>query len=191
MTQKMLPDLPRSERNWLVTKGLLRAFASAAVLITLYFLAPSDRTAELPIGVSLTLAMGVLLAVCVWQIRRITQAPYPALRAVEALAITAPLFLLVFAASYFLLSQSDPTSFNTADLTRADMLYFTVTVFATVGFGDIVAASQNARMLVTVQMLLDLLILGLGIRVFIGAVRRGRERQVPGGSDVTPEGPEA
>ena len=57
-----------------------------------------------------------------------------------------------------------------------DALYFTVTVFATVGFGDIVATTQLARLVVTVQMILDLGVLGLGIRVFLGAVQRGRQQ---------------
>ena len=60
-------------------------------------------------------------------------------------------------------------------------LYFTVTTFSTVGYGDITAASEAARLLVTVQMILDLLALGLGIRVFIGAVQLARQaRPGPG-----------
>ncbi|MET0414807.1 MAG: potassium channel family protein [Actinoplanes sp.] len=78
-----------------------------------------------------------------------------------------------------MLAQDDPGSFSTHTLTRTDALYFTVTVFATVGFGDISATSQIARRLVTAQMILDLLVLGLGIRVFVGAVQRGRQRQAP------------
>jgi hypothetical protein len=89
-------------------------------------------------------------------------------RAVGALATTAPLFLLLFAATYFLMAKTSPASF-TDHLTRTDALYFTVTTFSTVGFGDITAVSQSARLVVTAQMILDLLILGLGIRVFIGA----------------------
>ena len=54
-------------------------------------------------------------------------------------------------------------------------LYFTVTVFATVGFGDINATSQTARVLVMVQMILDLIVLGLGIRIFAGAIQAGRQ----------------
>ena len=48
-------------------------------------------------------------------------------------------------------------------------------VFATVGFGDITATSQTGRLLVTAQMILDLIVLGLGIRVFLGAVQRGQQ----------------
>lgn len=58
-------------------------------------------------------------------------------------------------------------------------LYFTVTVFSTVGFGDITAASQSARLVVTVQMLLDLLALGLVVRAFVSAVQAARQQASP------------
>jgi voltage-gated potassium channel len=73
------------------------------------------------------------------------------------------------------MSRGDPTTF-TAPLSRTDALYFTVTIFATVGFGDISAKSEAARLVVTAQMILDLIILGLGARIILGAVQRGRER---------------
>ena len=56
--------------------------------------------------------------------------------------------------------------------------------FSTVGFGDITATSQVARVIVIVQMLLDLIVIGVVIRVFLGAVQRGRWRRVPPGSTV-------
>ena len=52
-----------------------------------------------------------------------------------------------------------------------------MTVFATVGFGDITAKSQTARAVLIVQMLADLALLGAGARVLLGAVRRGQQRQ--------------
>ena len=60
-------------------------------------------------------------------------------------------------------------------LTRTDTLYFTVTVFATVGFGDISPASQAARLVVTAQMILNLIVLGLGVRLIVGAAQRARQ----------------
>ena len=56
-----------------------------------------------------------------------------------------------------------------------DALYLTVTVFSTVGFGDISAASQPGRILVTIQMILNLIVLGAGVRLLTGAVKRGRD----------------
>ena len=74
------------------------------------------------------------------------------------------------------MAQAELNNFNVHSLTRTDALYFTVTVFTTVGFGDIVATTQLVRLVVTAQMILDLGVLGLGIRVFLGAARRGRQQ---------------
>lgn len=51
-----------------------------------------------------------------------------------------------------------------------------MTVFSTVGFGDITAKSELARVLLIIQMLADLALLGTGVRLILGAVQRGRER---------------
>jgi hypothetical protein len=155
-----------------IVRGLLRALSATVVLLTLYFMAPLDRMDGVPVAVSLVVALLLLLGVSMWQLHAITRAAAPVVRAVEALAVTAPLFLLLFSATYFVLARDDAASFSTPRLTRIDALYFTVTVFATVGFGDISATSQVARGLVTAQMVLDLLVLGLGIRVIVAAVQR-------------------
>jgi voltage-gated potassium channel Kch len=72
------------------------------------------------------------------------------------------------------MSRASPATFS-HPLTRTDSLYFTVTTFSTVGYGDITPTSQTARLVVTAQMILDLLFLGVGIRVFIGAVQLARQ----------------
>jgi voltage-gated potassium channel len=165
--------------------GILRTLLTPAVVLTLYLLLPLDREfsagtlAALGAGV---LAMGLLVA---WQVRAILRSPYPALRAVEAIALLLPLFLLLFAGTYAVLSGSDPGAF-TEPLSQLDSLYFVVTVFATVGFGDISAVSGVARVLVTVQMVGDLVLIGLVLRVFLGAVDRGRRRAAE--QEHTPSG---
>jgi voltage-gated potassium channel len=163
-------------RRGRVVLGLFRALATAVVLVALYYLLPLDHVKDVP----LTLAVGlvILLAVTAWQLRAIVRAKYPAVRAIVALASTVPLFMLLFASVYFVMAQASPANFGIHQLTRTDALYFTVTVFSTVGFGDITPVSQSARLVVTAQMILDLLVLGLGIRVFVGAVQLGR-RQAP------------
>jgi putative Mn2+ efflux pump MntP len=97
------------------------------------------------------------------------------LRAVGALATSAPLFLLLFSGTYFVLGALSASNFN-EPLTRTDALYFTVTVFATVGFGDITATSQPARALVMGQMVAGIVIVGLGARIIIDAIKHGREQ---------------
>ena len=68
---------------------------------------------------------------------------YPGLRAAEALGLIIPLYLLLFASTYFLMERASAANF-TQPLTRTDALYFSVTVFTTVGFGDIAAKSETA-----------------------------------------------
>src|SRR5262249_56549371 len=97
------------------------------------------------------------------------------------------LFLLLFASSYVVMASITGGSFS-QPMTRTNALYFTVTVFATVGFGDITATTEAARLVVTGQMLIDLVILGLGARVILGAVTRGRERR-PRGTTAAPPSP--
>jgi len=71
-------------------------------------------------------------------------------------------------------------------MTRTNALYFTVTVFSTVGFGDITAKTDPARLLVTVQMIINLIVLGIGARVILGAVTRSRQRQGNDTSTIRP-----
>ena len=146
------------------------------VLLAGYYLLPLDRLSSVPMGLTLALGLLALAAVAAIQLRAVIRARYPALKAIEALAATAPLFLTLFAAAYFLMAQDDPRKFTAETLTRTDSVYFTVTIFATVGFGDISASSEAARVLVTFQMILDLIVLGLGIRILVRAVDVGRKK---------------
>jgi voltage-gated potassium channel len=127
----------------------------------------------------------VVTLLVLWQVHAILRAPYPALRAVEGLALVLPLFLLVFAAVYVLLEQTDPGSF-TEPLNRVDSVYLTVTVFATVGFGDITPVTEVARLLVTGQMLADLVVLGVLFKVLFAAVQRNPARR-PVMDDAEPQ----
>jgi hypothetical protein len=154
--------------------SVVRALATTVVLVALYYLLPLDRFANVP--VTLVVGLVILLAVALGQIRVITTARYPTIRAIEALSATIPLFLLLFSWAYLTMADTSPSSFSHSPLTRTDALYFTVTVFSTVGFGDITAVSQTARLVVTTQMLLDLLTIALVARVFIAAVQFARQQ---------------
>ncbi len=95
-----------------------------------------------------------------------------------------PLLMVVFAATYCTVSAQLPESF-TEPLGRTDGLYFTVTVFATVGFGDITPVTELARVLVMTQMLVGLLAVGVIAKVLFGAVQIAESRQTQG---ATPTG---
>jgi ion channel len=155
---------------------MLRAVGSTVALVAVYYLLPLDRSSTWAAVTMLVIGLAVLVALIVFQVRSIVASPYPGLRAVESLATSVPLFLLLFAATYVVLATISASNFS-EPLTRTDALYFTVTVFATVGFGDITAKTEAARLVVTGQMIADLVIIGLGVRTFVGAVTRGRQRR--------------
>lgn len=180
-----VPWLPGQRR--LIGLAVLRSLTATAVLVALYYLLPLDLLANVPLAVILTGGLVILLAVASWQVHLILRSGHPGARGAEALATTLPLFLLLFSSVYFAMARASPGSFS-HPLTRTDSLYFTVTVFSTVGFGDITAVSQPARLVVTVQMILDLLALGLGIRVFVGAVRLARQARPDSTGPVTAPG---
>ena len=177
MSTAPIESLPAAERRRLVVIGLLRASATTVMVVAAYYLLPLDNLAGISLAVALAVGLLALTGLVAYQVRAIIRARYPGIRAIEALATTAPLFLLLFAATYVLMARADPSNFNVYPLTRTDSLYFTVTVFATVGFGDITATSQVARVVVIAQMILDLLVLGLVVKVFLGAVEKGRGRR--------------
>lgn len=168
------PPGSRPSRTLMVLVGL-RATLTTTLLVTAYFVLPLSArpdSATLVLLAAGLVAIGVLI---VWQTRAIVRARHPGLRAVETLALVIPAFLLLFATGYFLASQARPESFS-EPLTRIDALYFTITVFATVGFGDIAPVSQGTRVVVAVQMLADLLVVGLVLQAIVGAARRGIAR---------------
>jgi voltage-gated potassium channel len=168
-----------------VVVTLLGALASTAGLVALYYLIPLDPSS---IGVTLgqlTVGLLALVGLVVWQVRSISKATYPALRAVGALATSVPLFLLLFAGTYYVMGGVAEANFS-EPLTRTDALYFTVTVFATVGFGDITATAEGTRILVMGQMIAGVVIIGLGARVIVDAVKRGQARQPGQASDAAP-----
>jgi voltage-gated potassium channel len=174
--------LSAARRRRRVGLGALRSLVTTVVLVVLYYVLPLNHVKNVP--VTLTVGLGILAVTTVLQLRMIGRSAFPAVRAIEALATTLPLFLLLFASAYVVMADASPANFSTHPLTRTDGLYFTVTVFSTVGFGDITAASQSARLVVTVQMLLDLAALGLVVRAFVSAVQSARQQAGP---DTRPE----
>jgi hypothetical protein len=135
-----------------------------------------DRAITAATVAELVLGLLVLFGVIAWQVRHINRSEHPGLRAVEALAFTLPLYILLFATAYYLMDHANATTCTQA-LRRIDSMYFSVTVFTTVGFGDITAKAQAARVVVTCQMILDLVIVGVVLRLLVSAIKIGRQRQ--------------
>ena len=172
------PDIAGSPKQ--VRRRAAEALVSSCVVSVLtvaaYFLLPFSSALTTETALTLVVGLGLVALVLAWHIRQILRSPYPRVRAATALATIVPLFLVVFSAAYYVMDRTAPNSF-TQHLDRLGAAYFTVTVFATVGFGDIAPVSSAARAATTVQMLGDVVLVGVVARVIVGAARRGVERQ--------------
>ncbi|GHG50033.1 potassium channel family protein [Streptomyces griseocarneus] len=166
---------------------VLRPVGTATGLVLAYYLLPLDKRFEGSTAVGLVLGLAAVAALFTWQIRSIMRSSRPRLRAVEALATTVPLFLLLFAGAYYLLEQAEPGSFS-EPLSRTDALYFALTVFSTVGFGDITPHAEQARIVTMVQMSGDILLVGVAAHVVVGAVQSALGRGPADGSPPAPGG---
>lgn len=178
--------LPRATRRRLLRRALLRPTFSAAGLFILYFILPLDRAFSALTVLALVAGLCAFAALIVVQTRAIVRSPYPRLTAITALAVSAPIFVLCFATVYYLMERSESQAF-TESMTRLDALYFTVTVLTTVGFGDIAARSEVARAITTVQMVGDLVLVGLVARVLLNAVQTGLASRVASSETVLPD----
>ncbi len=182
--RRPMRDLEPSARRNLVAKSLLRSLGVATALVVVYYLLPLDHLSDATSIIGLVIGLvGVVLLLAV-QTRAILSADFPGMKAVEALAFLVPLLLLLFASAYYLLDRASPASF-TERLSRTDALYFTVTTFSTVGYGDITARTDGTRIAVMFQMLFDLVVLGVGVKVIFGAAEAGLQRQSGSGSHST------
>ncbi len=168
-----------------IVRAALRAAGSTAALVAIYYLLPLDHSSTWVAVTILAIGLAVLIGLVTFQVRWIVTSPFPGLRGIEALATSIPLFLLLFASTYVVMTAISAGNFS-EPLTPTDALYFTVTVFSTVGFGDITAKTEAARLVVTGQMIADLVTIGLAVKVIVGAVKVGRQRQPTGAAAAQP-----
>lgn len=148
----------------------VRAIATAAIVLIVYFFVPIREHPRNLDTLRLTIGLVLFVLVLSYEVRAIVRSERPMLRAADAMALVIPVFVAVFAWTYLTMSKSTPHAF-TQPLDRASALYFTVTVFTTVGFGDIAPVSDAARMTVTAQMVCDVLVIAAVVRLILEAGR--------------------
>lgn len=153
-----------------VIGGLIRAPIGAAVIVTGYYLSPLGVSTALELVVHVLVALLVLAVVVAWQVRGIVHSERPGIRAVEALAVVVTLMVCVFATAYLGMSERDPAAFS-EPLGRTAALYFTMTTLTTIGFGDISAHTEAARVVVMLQMVFNVVVIGAGIKLIATTAR--------------------
>jgi voltage-gated potassium channel len=172
----------RSQVRDAAVAGLLILAAGAV-----YFLLPVPGKMQ-KTSWEILFACGVVVLGCliVLAIRRLMRAGEDV--RVRGLVLLLCLTVLFF--SYFDVSLAAlPGQF--ADLnTKVDSLYFNISTLATVGFGDVHAAGQLARVAVTVQVVFNLVFLGTAVGIISGMLRaRANRRLAESGQGEGRKGP--
>lgn len=166
-----------------VRRQLLTLLGNTTVVLVLltagYYVLPlrlnvSDGNVLVRLVVGLAL-VGAVALVFRLHARRSRQSLSKEMYQIQWLLSVLYLLVLVFAMTYAVTASVDPKQFvGIGDRTAA--LYFSVTVVGTVGFGDLHPAETLGQLLVTAQMLFDLIYLGTALRLLSGlAVRGGAE----------------
>jgi hypothetical protein len=164
-------------------KERYRAFAGVIAWIALawivvfgaYFILPFGNESSTNAVIRLVVVVILIGLVLWWQVTRTLKARYPELRAIEAVGSILAVILVLFSALYLGMSHASASTF-TQPLDHMGALYFTTTVFSTVGFGDITPRTDAARAIVSAQMIIDLVLLGTVVRLLVTAARTGRSR---------------
>ena len=164
--------------SWrLIVRLVLRLVLGVALVLGVYWLIPLGAdgwwSAALP---SFIIGTALFAFVFIRGLKGIVSAEHPAVRAVEALTMTVLVVIVIFATLAVEIEAQSPGSYS-EPLTKLDGIYFSVTTLATVGYGDITPVSEYARGVGIVQMVVNLAVLGLAVRVLTRALSRSQDRR--------------
>ena len=174
-----------SDMNEIRADGLTRTEMAATIglaaicataMLVLYYVAPLLPRPGGAVWWRLLIGAAIFTAVLVHELNSILRHGHPMRRAVVALAVLVPLFVVMFAVMYLTMSRSDPSAFG-GTLTRTQALYFTITVLSTVGFGDISPKTDPARIVTSIQMVADLVLLAVIVKLIFGVASRATAHQ--------------
>lgn len=142
-----------------------RLFVGCAFILMAYALMPTRATSTLWALVPLTcVCLLVFAVVFVKRFSRIQTARYPVMAALQTLIFSLLIFMVLFAAIAVQLGAHSSDAYSET-LNKVDGFYFSVTTLATVGYGDITPVSTTARVITTIQMLGNLVLLGVALRL--------------------------
>lgn len=163
-------DLDTRDRRRTTVHVIVHVTTTWVLLLSVYFMVPFTGVSGGGEILRFSIAAIALIAISAREVRAISRSRIPQSRAIMSLGTISALLIVTFSAIYLSLETVHPASFSQS-LNHIDALYFTITTLATVGFGDIHAVDDPARVLVSVQMLVDLMVLGGMVRLLTKKTR--------------------
>lgn len=161
--------------------AMLGAVVCAGVLVLAYALAPvpDDAWSVGDFTIYAIVCLVFFTFITVMALIRLSKARRPLFEGLAFVAVMAAVLVLSYAWLYLVMSVSDPATF-TEDLNKVSAVYFTVTVLATVGFGDITPTGDVSRLVVTSQMLLGFTVITIAIKTVLSSTSTAVKKRSTG-----------
>lgn len=170
-----------------VPRPLVRAIASSVAIgvvgLVVYGLVPMRGRFGWVGALAAVAVIGLLGPLTLRRARSIAVSEQPVADAVVAIVFLLTLLVLGFAATYVVLEDHDQM---VGLRTKVDAAYFALTTLSTVGFGDIHAKGQAARVVVSVQIVVDLAFIAIAVRLLTTVALRRTASTGPGGASRSP-----
>lgn len=157
-------------------RGVAQSGLLLAVVLGVYWLLPVQDRPDGAWILRMVLSIVLVVAVIWWQVAAIRRSRRPLQRAIQGMTVSVAVFLVVFAAFYLTIQRIDPSAFG-QPLDKVSAMYFTITTLVTVGYGDISPSGHLAQVVVSIQMVLDLVVLGVVVRLLFRTASGTVERR--------------
>ena len=161
------------------TRRLRSRIGQVALLLTIYYLVPIRETMSVPDQVMRgVFSLLVLVAVVAWITQEVVRQSSQRTAEVnqDRLLLLVVVGLMFFALIDLVIARTGSSEFVGLE-TKTDALYFALTTLATVGFGDVHAEGQVARLLLIAQIIFNIVVLTQAAHVLLAsrAVRHQAE----------------
>lgn len=164
---------------------VLDVLLTPALVFAGYLVAPLGSRLWLGITISV-LAILLSLPLLLRRARAVRNSTRPVQDALRAIAVFGSVLIVAFASLHYAIAMNTEGQYIGLS-TKIDGLYYTVTMLSTVGFGDVSASGQLARAIATVNILFNLVALGIGLRLMTHAAQERFQEQ---GTRLVPPTPE-
>jgi len=149
----------------------LRLAVALALLLGAYAVAPVTVSAESGPLLRLASVLLLLLGAAAVTVRQLRLSLDDGERRIDGLVLAVALITVAFATAFHALETRNPGQVVGLE-TKVDALYFTLSTMLTVGYGDLHAEGQVARVLVVVQMVFDVVLVAAAATVLTSRVKR-------------------